>query len=549
MTIIRFEYKTNYHMPATGGLVFMPHRKHAANETEILPKPFHTTLVDGVVEVDLEPTGDDWVWSVTLDDDTRFYAIPDHDGIITHTDLIPIAPSTLDHRVEPAWWAELRQHQQFIADYVNESRSSVREAIDTVNSVHDTLTTAVADAQRHESVAGAYSRQAQASATSAWEASKGPDGAAQRAKDEADRAEIYRNEANTHRIAASGHETRAKEHADLSVETYGHILEFTEGWDSLEDAIVEAKTEADRSQTEADRATTEADRAQTHADRSEAAADDIAVFNIANDNGSITIDHDLYATNNHTIGAEALFRKDNGALYDADTKAVIRVGTQYATAQNPPGYSSAEFVLIDDNSEVHPNFQGEATYLRLISNRVLINRRLEINMGSGHRATFSSGSDAGEQVARIHFHSDQSPNFYLFGSQHQGITTQYAHASKQSTDHPTAVIDRANFRIESTDTRPFSVISRSANDNRYQEILFNQQDDGNQSIIGYISGSTAGSIEFSEDRHLNLYGHTGITLKDHVEIERRLIKSSPNGSKWRIEITDDGQVTATPHTP
>ena len=209
MTIIRFEYKTNYHMPATGGLVFMPHRKHAANDTEVLPKPFHKTLVDGVAEADLEPTGDDWVWSVSLGNDTRFYAIPDHPGIINHTDLIPIAPSTLDRKIEPSWWAELRQLQTFITDYITESQDNVTQAIDTVNSVHNTLKNAVSDAQRHESVAGAYSRQAQASSEQAWEASKGPDGAADRAQAEADRAETYRNEANTHRQNASNSATTA----------------------------------------------------------------------------------------------------------------------------------------------------------------------------------------------------------------------------------------------------------------------------------------------------------------------------------------------------
>ena len=275
MTIIRFEYKTNYHMPATGGLVFMPHRKHAANETTVLPKPFTKSLVDGVVEVDLEPTGDDWVWSVTLGDDTRFYAIPDHDGIINHTDLIPIAPSTLDFRVEPSWWAELRQHQQFIADYVNESRSSVREAIDTVNSVHDTLTTAVADAQRHESVAGAYSRQAQASATSAWEASKGPDGAAQRAKDEADRAEIYRNEANTHRqdaatsaATAATHATTAQTAAQDAKDDADRAESIADDWQTLQDAVNQAAASASAAATNA----TNAAQSETNAATSESNA-------------------------------------------------------------------------------------------------------------------------------------------------------------------------------------------------------------------------------------------------------------------------------------
>ena len=284
MTIIRFEYKTNYHMPATGGLVFMPHRKHAANETEILPKPFHKTLVDGIAEVDLEPTGDNWVWSVTLGDDTHFYAIPDHDGIINHTDLIPIAPSTLDHRVESVWWAELRQYQQLMVDYVDETRSNVDKAISTVDSIHNTLKTAVTDAARHESVAGAYSRQAQASATEAWEASKGPDGAAARAKAEADRAEIYRNEANTHRIEAGVEADRAETHATTAqtaaqdakddadrAQTEANRAEaIADDWQSLQDAVNQAAASASASATNA----TNAAQSETNAATSESNASD-----------------------------------------------------------------------------------------------------------------------------------------------------------------------------------------------------------------------------------------------------------------------------------
>ena len=270
MTIIRFEYKTNYHLPATGGLVFMPHRKHATNETVVLPKPFHRTLVDGVVEVDLEPTGDDWVWSVTLGNDTQFYAIPTHEGIINHTDLIPIAPSTLDHRVESVWWAELRQYQQLMVDYVDETRSNVDKAISTVDSIHNTLKTAVTDAARHESVAGAYSRQAQASATEAWEASKGPDGAAERAKNEADRAEIYRNEANTHRIEAGVEADRSETEANRAEA-------IADDWQSLQDAVNQAAASASAastSATESQQSATNAAQSETNAATSESNASD-----------------------------------------------------------------------------------------------------------------------------------------------------------------------------------------------------------------------------------------------------------------------------------
>ena len=83
---------------------------------------------------------------------------------------MPIAPSTLDHKVEPVWWAELRQLQTFITGYIDESRTNVDKAINTVDSVHKTLKTAVTDAARHESVAGAYSRQAQSAADTAHQA-------------------------------------------------------------------------------------------------------------------------------------------------------------------------------------------------------------------------------------------------------------------------------------------------------------------------------------------------------------------------------------------
>lgn len=322
MTIIRFEYKTNYHLPATGGLVFMPHRKHAANETTILPKPFTKSLVDGVVEVDLEPTGDDWVWSVTLGNDTNFYAIPDHPGIINHTDLIPIAPSTLDFRVEPSWWAELRQLQTFITEYIDESRTNITTAQDTINSIHTTLQTAVADAQRHESVAGAYSRQAQASATSAWEASKGPDGAAQRAKDEADRAEIYRNEANTHRIEAGVEADRAETHATTA-----------------QTAAQDAKDDADRAQTEAKRAEAIADDWQSLQDAVNQAA--------ASASASAT-----NATNAAQSETNAATSESNASNHVAtienliDTFAILESpnGTQYRITVDDDGELATELV-------------------------------------------------------------------------------------------------------------------------------------------------------------------------------------------------------------
>lgn len=325
MTLIRFEYKENYHMPATGGLVFMPHRKHAANETTILPKPFTKSLVDGVVEVDLEPTGDNWVWSVTLGNDTQFYAIPDHTGIINHTDLIPIAPSTLDRNIEPFWWAELRQLQTFITGYIDESRTNVDQAINTVDSVHNTLKTAVNDAERHESVAGAYSRQAQASNEQAWEASKGPDGAAQRAKDEADRAEIYRNEANNSRQTAETAANQARveadrsaDEADRSTTEADRAQTIADTWQNLQDAIdqatdhaTNAQLEANRSADEANRATTEAnrsadeaDRATTEADRAQTIADTIDTTEWTN----------IEPLNGWTVSPQARWRLNHGLL-------------------------------------------------------------------------------------------------------------------------------------------------------------------------------------------------------------------------------------------
>ena len=269
MTLIHFQYTENYHTPAKGTVVFMPHRRHAANETEVLPKPFHKKLVSGEVTVDLEPTQPTWVWSVTHDDTTMFYTIPEHDGILEHTELIPIAPSTLptaNNAVEPAWWAEIRQYKSIMADVLNTVQRQHDESLDTLREYATDFNTALQDAARHESVAGAYSRQAQASNEQAWEASKGPDGAAQRAKDEADRAEIYRNEANKHRLDAQQHSQNAETHAENAGQQYQNILDYTQGWDSLDDAITEAEDAANRSSSSAEAAATARDEAVTARD-------------------------------------------------------------------------------------------------------------------------------------------------------------------------------------------------------------------------------------------------------------------------------------------
>ena len=202
MSLINFRFTNGYHSPASGTVVFMPHRRHAANETEVLPKPFHRTLVDGELTVDLQSTAPTWVWSVTHNDTTLFYTIPERDGITPHTELIPIAPSTMptpNNAVEPAWWAEIRQYIRLFTDTIARADEAIQISEDSALSASKDAATA----QHQATLSDGYMRQSRQYSYNAHDSAQHAEQEADRAKQEADRIPLdhadtyYRGYLNT----------------------------------------------------------------------------------------------------------------------------------------------------------------------------------------------------------------------------------------------------------------------------------------------------------------------------------------------------------------
>ena len=159
MTLVHFKYSDSYRNPTKGNLAFMPHRRHAANETEILPKPFTVSLDGGEARVDLEPNTESWVWVITeyfgSDRVSRYYTIPEQDGVIDHTELIEISPSSLPaayNAVEPVWWATMRQYKNAVSDNLLQSGVAIERAETAV----EVAETAVEETQHNQSLALAY---------------------------------------------------------------------------------------------------------------------------------------------------------------------------------------------------------------------------------------------------------------------------------------------------------------------------------------------------------------------------------------------------------
>ena len=162
MTTIKFNYNDSYGQPSRGSLAFMPHRRHAANETEILPKPFTVPLLNGEATVNLQPNSSSWVWIITEYFENvakSFYTtIPDKDGVIPHTELVHISPSSIPaayDAVEPAWWAEMRQYKQTVGETLLKSTEALSEAQEAIETGRESIDRT----QHNASLAKAYSEQ------------------------------------------------------------------------------------------------------------------------------------------------------------------------------------------------------------------------------------------------------------------------------------------------------------------------------------------------------------------------------------------------------
>ena len=270
MTTIHFHYTDSYNNPSRGSLAFMPHRRHAANETEVLPKPFTIPLLNGEVTVNLQPNSSSWVWIVTEYFEgisKSFYTtIPDRDGVLEHTELVHISPSSIPapyDAVEPAWWAEMRTYKQTVTDTLLESGEALTEAKNAIEIGKESIertqhNASLAKAYAQESREDSYKSRDYRDEAEQWRneakeqadrAASGPESAAQRAEDAA-------NNASNSESAARGFRDEARDSASdaRSSET------------SASGSASTATERASDARNEANRAESEANRAQGYAD-------------------------------------------------------------------------------------------------------------------------------------------------------------------------------------------------------------------------------------------------------------------------------------------
>lgn len=337
MTTIKFSYNDAYGAPSRGSLAFMPHRRHAANETEILPKPFTVPLLNGEATVNLQPNSSSWVWIITeyFENQAKsFYTtIPDRDGIIPHTELVHISPSSLPaayDAVEPAWWAEMRAYKQTVGETLLKSSEALSEAQQAIETGRES----VERTQHNASLAKAYSEQ---SRDYSYEA-----------KDYRDQAEQWRNEAQEQADrAASGPESAAarSEAAATRAETARDRAISAE--DDARVHAAEARADATTAQsasstavTARTEATSQADRAETEADRAKGYADDL-LAGPSDDADRAETARDAaqnYATNAETYATQAQTARNEAEGFAED--ASISSGTAQGHAADAENYAN-----------------------------------------------------------------------------------------------------------------------------------------------------------------------------------------------------------------
>lgn len=259
MTMIHFNYTDSYANPSRGSLAFMPHRRHAANETEILPKPFTVPLLNGEVTVDLQPNASTWVWIVTEyfeEHAESFYTtVPDKDGVLEHTELTKINPSSIPapyNAVEPAWWAEIKATKDTVTETLLKSGEALEEAQEAIEVGRESIDRT----RENASLAKAYSEQSRDHSYDA--------------REYRDSAEQWRNEAQEQADRAATGPESAAARADASAAAALNSENAARDYENqARTHAAEARTDATTAQTASTNAVEREVSARQHADRSE----------------------------------------------------------------------------------------------------------------------------------------------------------------------------------------------------------------------------------------------------------------------------------------
>ena len=272
MTHVHFEYSDAYGSGSRGSLAFTPHRRHAANETEVLPKPFTVPLLNGEVTVDLKPNPSTWVWIVTeyfeQNAESFYTTIPDSDGVIEAVDLTRINPSTIPapyNAVEPVWWAEMRQYKQTVTNTLLQSEEALTEAKAAIDIGKDSIERT----QHNASLAKAYAEESREDSYASREYRDEAEQWRNEAKEQADRA------ASGPESAAARAETAAQASEDNEVATRGYRDEARNSAAEARSSETSANGSASTATERASDARNEANRSESEANRAKGYADEL----------------------------------------------------------------------------------------------------------------------------------------------------------------------------------------------------------------------------------------------------------------------------------
>ena len=342
MTTIHFHYTDSYNNPSRGSLAFMPHRRHAANETEILPKPVTIPLLNGEATVNLQPNSSSWVWIVTEYFEgvsKSFYtSIPDRDGVLEHTELVHINPSSLPapyDAVEPAWWAEVRQYKQTVTDTLLQSEEALTEAKQAI----EVGSQSIEQTQHNASLAKAYANE---SRESSYES-----------RDYRDEAEQWRNEAKEQADrAASGPESaaqRAEDAADSASNSEAAARGFRdEARDSASDARSSETSASGSASTATERASdarNEANRAESEANRAQGYADELMAG-----------PRD-YVEQAEAAATTAQGYRDEAASFRDTAQTAVTTAQQHA--DDAAGYADTSMTMHQQTETIYNTFQSD----------------------------------------------------------------------------------------------------------------------------------------------------------------------------------------------
>lgn len=410
MTLVHFNYTDSYNKPSRGSLAFTPHRRHAANETEILPKPVTVPLLNGELTVDLQPNPSTWVWIITeyfdQHSESMYTTIPDSDGVVEAVDLVRINPSTIPapyNAVEPVWWAEMRQYKQTVTDTLLQSEEALTEAKEAIEVGSESIertqhNASLAKAYAAESREDSYKSREYRDEAEQWRdeakeqadrAASGPESAAQRAEDAAESAQSnevatrgYRDEARNSAAEAHSSETSANGSASTATERAS-----------------DARNEANRAESEANRAKGYADELmegpREYAEQAETARDQAQEFSVeSSEQAQISV----------TAASESEAARDTAQQYRDETQqfrdeltSTRNTGLAYLSQSSqviePSDYETLVFETIQSQGDAvattdtgatvqTPGWYAITTNIRHISGVDITSVQMRLNAGS-----------------------------------------------------------------------------------------------------------------------------------------------------------------------